>query len=191
MSDETPISSGISDDRVEKLEPLVPVSAVDKSTLPVVSISPSKQKALSILGAERAKDGQGTIKQHERGILGEFAVAKYLGIPEQIDEQIYENGDDGYDIVFNGKLIDVKTVGPQVNNPFLPVSTYGELNADFYILVQQLNQSKYQIYGYAHRLLVKKSHTLTFTHNKLCSPDRFDDQVYAVEQDALKPIGRL
>jgi hypothetical protein len=180
-----------SEDINEFLEPLVPVSEVASSKLPVESIQPSRLEALSVVGAKRAKDSRGTISDHEQGIFGEFAVAKYFGIPNQIDKEIYENGDPGYDIVYRKKKIDVKTVGGSVNNPFLPVSTYGELHADYYVLVQQLNRSNYRIFGYAHRLQVLQSHTIKFTHRKLHSPDRFDNEVYSVEQDRLIPIGRI
>lgn len=174
-----------------QLVPLVPVSELEKSNLPVITISPSRRNALSILGARRAKSGNGSIKHHEQGILGEFAVAKYLGIPRQIDDEIYENGDPGYDLVFQGKRIDVKTVGPQVNNPFLPVPTHTELQADYYVLAHQLNQSNYRIFGYAHRQQVRKSHTITFSHDQLRSKDQFGEEVYVVEQDVLRPIARI
>lgn len=191
---EEPQSTAITKDEDKiaiSLRPLVPVSELDISTLPIVSIAPSRLKALSIVGAQRAKDARGTIEQHEQGIFGEFAVAKYLGITEKVDTEIYEDGDPGYDLTFRGKTIDVKTVGPRVNNPFLAVSTYSELVADYYVLVQQLNFSNYRLIGYAHRLQVEQSRTLTFAHHELHAPDRFDDEVYVVEQDSLRPIARL
>lgn len=178
-------------EQAELIEPLVPVSEVDESTLPVIVIPPSRRKALAVIGAKRAKDSRGTISQHEQGIFGEFAVAKYLGIPEQIDKEIYENGDPGFDILFQDKRIDVKTVGPHVNNPFLPVSTHGDLTADFYVLIHQLNQSNYRIFGYAHRIQVSQSRTMKFTHDEFHSFNRYDDEVYVVEQDSLTPITRL
>lgn len=192
MSREDTVADESSDVNVsELLEPLVPVSDIPISELPIISISQSRLEALSVMGAERAEDSRGTIQNHEKGVFGEYVVAKHLGVPDRIDDQIYENGDPGYDLVFRGKKIDVKTVGPRANNPFLPVSTYGKLLADYYVLVQQLNRSNYRIFGYAHRLQVKRSRTLKFSHNSLHSPDRFDDEVYVVEQDRLRPVARL
>lgn len=173
----------------EALKPLIPVSELDESDYPKVYIESSKLQALSLLAAERAKTGRGTIPDHERGICGEYAFCEYLPAPLTIDREIYDGGDQGHDIEFRGNRIDVKTVGPNPNNPFLPVSTYGELTADWYVLIQQVNRGLYHIIGCAHRAVVKRSPTLTFTAPELRGSH--SDEVYAVQQDYLHPIVQL
>lgn len=181
----------IDDEVREYLEPLVPVSRLDKSELPVVTISQSKVEALSIVGAKRAKNSRGSIRNHELGILGEYAVAEHLDVPDRINTEILDDGDPGYYFIYRGRRVDIKTTGPKENNPSLRVGAHGELSADFYVLVQQLNRTNYRIIGYAPRLLVMQSEIFTFSRSKWHWPDRYGDQVYMIEQDSLRPIGRL
>lgn len=179
------------DEVLQFLEPLVPVSELDQSELPLVEIEPSRVEALYIMGASRAKDSRGTIENHVRGVRGEYAVAKHLRVPDEFDEEIYEEGDPGFDLTYRGWRIDVKTVGPQVNNPSLPVPTHGNLVADYYILVHQLNRQYYRIVGCASRPEVRHSPTFTFSRSRSLWPDRYGDEVYLVEQNRLSPIARL
>lgn len=175
----------------EHLEPLVPVSRLEASELPVVTVPQSKVEALSIVGAKRAKSGRGTIRNHELGILGEYAVAKHLGVPDRVNTEILDGGDPGYDLMYRGRRVDVKTAGPKENNPSLRVGAHRELRADFFVLAHQLNRTNYRIIGYAPRLLVKRSPIFTFSRSRRHWPDRYGDQVYMVEQDSLRQIGRL
>jgi hypothetical protein len=179
------------DDHLRYIEPLVPVSEIDTAELPVVRLEPGRVEALAELGARRAKDARGTISNHERGALGEYAVAKHLGVTGEFDTEIYEGGDPGFDLRYRGRLVDVKTVGPSVNNPRLHVSTHGSLTADYYILVQQLNRREYRVFGCAPRPVVRRSSRFRFSRSRELWHDKHGDEVYAVEQDRLRPIARL
>ncbi|WP_142856386.1 hypothetical protein [Salinigranum halophilum] len=179
------------DDILRFLKPLVPVSELDAAELPVVRLEPGRVEALAELGAMRARDGRGTIPNHERGALGEYAVSKHLGVTGEFDTEIYEGGDPGFDLRYRGMRVDVKTVGPRVNSPRLHVSTHGELTADYYILVQQLNRREYRVFGCAPRPVVRRSSTFRFSRSRRLWPDRYGDEVYVVEQDRLSPIARL
>lgn len=179
------------DEILRFLKPLVPVSELETSELPVVRLDPGRVEALAELGARRAKNSRGTIDSHEQGALGEYAVAKHLEVTEEFDTEIYEGGDPGFDLRYRGMRVDGKTVGPQVNNPRLHVSTHGELTADYYILVQQLNRREYRIFGCAPKPVVKRSPTFRFSRSRGLWPDRHGDEVYVVEQQNLSPIARL
>lgn len=163
----------------EKHRPLVSVTESDQYQPPIVEIPQRRVDALSLHAHERAKYGPGTIQRHERGILGEYAVAKYLGAPNALDTTIYEHGDPGYDLEINGQTIDVKTPGSQANNPELWVDASALLNADFYALVHQLNRTTYRLIGYAPRRLVKDA------RERLIHLDGYSDRVRAVPQNLL------
>lgn len=162
--------------------PLISVSDIPKTAQPTIEIQDSKRIPLSNLGSRRAKDSHGTIENHIRGICGEFAVAKYLGIPESLDTEIYEDGDLGWDLERNNKKIDVKTVGPHVNNPKLLISARAQIKADYYVLVQELNAHNYRIIGYAPSETVLNADTATFTINHR------QGQYRLVHQHELFPI---
>lgn len=163
-------------------EPLVSATDIEDHDSPIVQIDKGKRDALSLCGHKRAKNSPGTIRCHERGILGEYAVAKYLGIPDRVDTNIYEFGDSGYDFEYRGDTIDVKTVGPKENNPELRVNSRKPPIADYYVLAQQLNLSTYQIIGYAHRQAVCNART------RLMRLDGYCKRVFALPQDQLYPL---
>lgn len=160
---------------------MIPVAALRRYSPAVVSISEGKRKALSLYAHKRAKNSPGSITQHERGILGEYAVAKNLDIINRVDTNIYEYGDDGYDLIYRGDTIDVKTVSSRANNPELWVNARKPLEADWYVLVQQLNVSKYQIMGYAPHDTVEQATVRTIICDDYC------DRVRAVGPDQLIP----
>jgi len=191
MSGERQSAAGsIIDEVLQYVGPLVPVSEMDQSDLPIIDLSSSKVEAISLVATKRAVDGRGSIKNHERGALGEYAAAKHLGIPGEFDDEIYEDGDPGFDLMYRGSKIDVKTVGPQANNPFLQVPTRGELTADYYLLVHQLSRKCYRVIGYAPRPVVARSETFTYSMSEKFD-DRYGDEVYKVDQDRLAPVAHL
>lgn len=161
--------------------PLVSVADIDEYEPPIETIPEECANALSLLAHERAKESPGTITTHERGILGEYAVAQNLDIVDQFDDRIYEYGDGGVDLVFNDKTIDVKTTNPRANNPELWVNTRQRLRADWFVLVQQLNLRTYRIIGCAPRETVESAPTRRI----LC--DDYADRVRTVEPDLLTP----
>jgi hypothetical protein len=163
-------------------DPLVSVSEMPKAVQPTVEISDAKRIPLSELGTMRARGGPGSIENHIRGIMGEFAVAKFFGVPEKVDDEIYEHGDPGYDLQIDGKTIDVKTVDPRANNPGLMVDATRNIEADYYVLVQELNANTYRIIGYAPAPVVKNADV------RPLRLDGYTKRLRVVEQYDLFPI---
>lgn len=163
-------------------DPLVSVSEMPKSSQPIVEIPDTKRIPLSQLGTERARGGPGSIEDHIRGIMGEFAVAKFFGVPDKVDDEIYEYGDPGYDLEIDGNTIDVKTVAPRANNPCLMVDENMDVVADYYILVQELNANVYRIIGYAPSNIVEHADV------RRLNLDGYAERVKTVDQYDLFPI---
>lgn len=138
-------------------KPLVPASRIPIQSKPIIEIPANIRHCLEELGTKRAMNSRGTIEENIRGIKGEWAVAKYLGIENNIDTEIYDYGDGGVDLRYQGQSIDVKTVGRRANNPNLWVDKNIKLNASKYVLAQELNPSLYQIHGYAFKSEVDKA----------------------------------
>lgn len=153
---------------------------------PTVHIPSHRRHALSQLALQRAKSGRGDHTDHERGIYGEFAVAKWLDYEnpvDALDKTIYQQGGDpGYDLVYRGRTIDVKTVGPRWSSPALLVSAFGDLRAEFYVLAQQLNVSNYRILGYAPRSVVADApvRSISYPYDQ--------NKVHFIQQQDLFPI---
>lgn len=92
-----------------------PYSDVDEDYYHVSLTNEEVQKARRLAeGRDSAKIGAGRIDAdqdrrdvHRRGVEGEIAVARYLGV--DVDEQVYSRGDDGSDLTYNTFDIDVKT----------------------------------------------------------------------------------
>ena len=162
--------------------PLVSVSEMPKTVQPTIEIPDAKRIPLSELGTKRARDGPGSIENHIRGIMGEFAVAKFFGVPEKVDDEIYEYGDAGYDLQIDGKTIDVKTVDPRANNPGLMIDSTRNIVADYYVLVQELNANTYRLIGYAPAPVVENADV------RLLHMDGYAKKLKVVEQVDLFPI---
>jgi hypothetical protein len=90
---------------------LIPASVLPETAFPTVRIEDNRYAPIAAHGAQRAK-GRGDIERHTLGILGEYAAAKFLGVPHEIDTEVYENGDPGYDFEVGGWRVDVKTAKP-------------------------------------------------------------------------------
>lgn len=159
--------------------PLVSVTESKQYRPPVVSILKRRCTALSLHAHERAKHGPGSIRQHELGILGEYAVAKYMGEPEAFDTTVYDHGDPGYDLRITGQTIDVKTASNRANNPELWIDASASLDAEFYALVHQLNYTTYQLIGYAPRQMVEEARIRRIQLDGYC------ERVRAIPQDNL------
>ena len=85
---------------------------------------------------------------HLTGVIGELAVAElYSG---SIDRGIYERGDEGYDLLFDGTSIDVKTnQTTALTRPDLIVPTHPAPSADYYYLVHWFEPHSARVVGYA------------------------------------------
>lgn len=161
---------------------LVSVADLPDELFPTICIPENRYGPLTSHGTKRARHSPGSVDDHIRGILGEFAVASLFNVPERVDTRLYESGDQGFDLVINGSRIDVKTAGPRVNNPRLMVDADEELRADLYVLVQELSSRVYRILGYAPLGVVAQASVSEFS-------GRFGvNRVRAVEQDQLSPL---
>ena len=162
--------------------PLISVADLSETSFPTVPIPDNRYLPLTEHGTRRARNSPGTTDNHIQGILGEFALAELLCIPNQVDTQLYENGDPGYDLQYRGYTIDVKTTNPRMNNPQLMVDCQKQLNADFYVLVQEVGARHYQVLGYAPRCIVESAPVKEFG----TVPGY--NRVRIVDQDRLFPI---
>lgn len=160
---------------------LIPASTLPETAFPTVTIPDNRYAPLTEHGARRAKGSHGTIQNHERGILGEFAAADFFGVPNRVDTQVYEFGDPGYDFEIGGWRVDVKTANPRWQRPSLMVDAKKELTADFYVLVHQLAQQCYRVIGYASAAMVARAPTRQIGLHPA-------KEVRMVEQDRLIPL---
>lgn len=88
-------------------------------------------KDLSVVRDKRIDKSVGKVKGHFIGLLGEYIVSKY--IESQMNLELYPRGhDDGYDMTYAGKTIEVKTL--QGSLIFGPGSLDEEFSADIAIL---------------------------------------------------------
>ena len=163
-------------------EPLVSAIEAPDWFKPIIEFPIEKYRALSIAGTKRANGAPGEPEKHIRGICGEYAVAKLLGISDQVDTDIYEYGDGGFDLKLGDKIIDVKTAGPHVSTPSILTDPRKEVRADYYVLVQQVGQTAYKILGYAPAPVVEDAYVLEL------SRDEYTERVRTVEQHDLFPL---
>lgn len=137
------------------LRPLVSTADVPRRLQPTTQIPSTQLDVLEQHGKRRARNGaRGSEGNHVMGILGEVAAARYLGVEDRVDTNLYENGDGGVDFSYRGVTIDVKTVGRHRSDPALTVDAYQELRADYYVLVDRIGQNEYRLVGYAPRHFV-------------------------------------
>lgn len=162
---------------------LIPASVLPETAFPTVRIEDNRYAPIAAHGAQRAK-GPGDIDRHTLGILGEYAAAKFLGVPEdeRIDTENYEDGDPGYDFEAGGWRVDVKTANHRWQRPSLMVdATKNPTAADFYVLAHKLAQQTYRIIGYAPASVVAETPTRNIgTH--------WAKHVREVEQDRITPL---
>lgn len=160
---------------------LIPASVLPERAFPLVNIPDHRYNSLVLHGTKRAKNAPGTIEHHILGILGEFAAAKFFGVPEKVDTEIYEHGDPGYDFEVGGWRVDVKTARPEQQRPSLIVGTAQELKADFYLLAHELAATRYQIIGYTPRAVVEHAPVRTFRLRGM-------NRIREVEQGCIVPL---
>lgn len=173
----------------QKLTPLLPVSDIPDRYFPVVRISDEERTALELLGMERAKTSPGSIEAHVRGIMGEYAVAELFSV--DIDSNIYDGGDPGFDLCVNGKLVDVKTANQRQNNPSLLVDATQDLFADYYVLVQELSRCSYRVFGYASVEVVAAARIVSFPPESPVHDVVPSSEVRVVEQHQIEPLVSL
>lgn len=137
------------------LTPLISAARIPISMRPTIPLEENTFYPLKDHGSRRAQNGaRGSPENHQKGILGEGALASYLGIGGEVDTALYERGDGGVDLSFYGSTINVKTVGRHRSTPALTVDTYQELRADYYALVHRVGKTNFRLVGYAPRKFV-------------------------------------
>lgn len=142
--------------------PLVSASQLSKAEFPYQHISEERLYPLEEHARQIAQTTSGSPENHLAGLLGEDAVAKYLGIEDELNTEVYaDGGDGGADLQYRGATIDVKTVGRQESNPPLTVNAYDSLTADYYALVSRIGKSDFLLIGYAPREFVANAPQLS------------------------------
>jgi hypothetical protein len=137
------------------LTPLVTAADLPETSLPVQQIPEDLYYVLEDHGERRVENGTlGSSRNHKMGILGEGALATFLDTRHSVDTSLYDRGDGGIDLVFNGATIDVKTRGRHRSTPSLTVDAYQELRADYYALVHRIGLTNFRLIGYAPRKFV-------------------------------------
>lgn len=163
-------------------QPLIPASALPERAFHVESIPDNRYLPLAEHGTQRARGSLGSEENHRCGVFGEFAAARFFGLSaDDVDTQVYEYGDPGYDFEVRGYRIDVKTTKQYYSRPSLMVDAEKELVADFYMLVHQLAERCYRIIGYASRQAVANARTRYVGEY---SPR----EVRVIDQDGLIPL---
>lgn len=161
---------------------LITVADLPTDIFPTLRIPENRYLPLTEHGTKRAYHAPGSPEHHIRGILGEFAVADLFHVPNRVDTCIYEYGDPGFDFRLNGFRVDVKTAGPQENNPRLLVGADSEIQADLYILAQELSSRVYRVLGYAPADVVEDAPVCEF-------PQRIGaSRVRVIKRDQLAPL---
>jgi hypothetical protein len=137
----------------DALEPLTPAAQLAYDDYPVIPIPENRRSMIQHHTREIAENSYGNPQNHLTGKLGEFAVAKYLGIgplKQELDLSIYtDGGDGGFDLIYDGEKIEVKTVGAQTEDPALRIDHTKPLIADRYILTRQMSKTDIQLIGWA------------------------------------------
>lgn len=82
---------------------------------------------------------------HFVGAMGEYVVARELGIP--VNEEIYLGGDDGVDFVYYGKTLQVKTIMYGGPDPWIVFNHLSDFKAWACIPVQIKNPVTVEILG--------------------------------------------
>lgn len=155
--------------------PLVSAEQLTLTDYPLIHIPENKVYALGEVARNLAEQWSGTPEDHLTGKIGEYSVAKPLGIEKSINTDVIpDGGDDGVDLNYRGATIDVKTVGRHRSNPALTVDVYKPLHADYYVLASRISKTDVRLIGYVPRQFVANAPTRH--HNG--EPYHFVDQRY-------------
>ena len=135
--------------------PLFSVEQLDVGDYPLVHVPQERVFAFGEFARRLAADWKGTATRHLLGKLGEFSLARPLGIADHVDTEIYpDGGDGGVDLRYRGATIDVKTVGQHRRDPALTVDAFEPLTADYYALASRVSKTDVRLVGYAPREFV-------------------------------------
>lgn len=155
--------------------PLISAEKLSVADYPLIHVPENKIYALGEVARKLAEQWNGTPEDHLIGKIGEYSVAKPLGITKNVNTDVIpDGGDDGFDLNYRGATIDVKTVGQHRTNPALTVDAYKPLRADYYVLASRISKTDVRLIGYAPRQFVANAPTKQ--HNG--EPYHFVDQRY-------------
>lgn len=161
--------------------PLISAADVPLPQFPIVHIRQGRRAALVERARQMAESWYSEPRDHIKGLLGEAALAKFLGIESELNVEVYtDGGDGGVDLRYHGASIDVKTVGQHYSDPPLTVDVYESLTADYYVLASQIGCSDIRLIGYAPRRFVANA--------PQC--DSEGGKYHIVWQDYLYPFSR-
>ena len=142
--------------------PLISVEQLSLSDYPIVHIPEERLYALREHAHRRSENWNGTVDDHLLGLLGEFGLARPLGVTKSLDTEIYaDGGDGGIDLRYRGATIDVKTVGRHRRDPSLTVNAYKPLTADYYALASRISETDIRLIGYTPREFVANAPILS------------------------------
>ncbi|WP_459192057.1 hypothetical protein [Halosimplex sp. J119] len=91
----------------------------------------------------------GSEKVHLTGKVGEIVAADILGVP--LDNDIYPDGDPGYDSRVGETTLDIKTTATDCSKPKLIVAADDTPSADYFILVHIADSETCRVIGFADR----------------------------------------
>jgi len=171
--------------------PLISVADLSDRCFPTRRIPQNERTSLELNGIERAKNSPGStqIQNDVRGIIGEYVVADLFGA--EVNTEIYQGGDGGYDFCVDGMLVDVKTRNPRCNNPDLLVDANENLRADYYVLAQELSSCTYRVIGYASARTVQNARIMEISPESPASRVVKSNKVRVVGQHELRPITEM
>jgi len=161
--------------------PLVSAERLSIASYPTIRIPEERLYALEERADRIADSWSGTADNHRTGLLGEDAVARYLGVKDSLNVEVYaDGGDGGVDLEYRGATIDVKTVGQHRTDPSLTVDAYEPLTADYYVLASRLGGIDFRLIGYVPRWFVANAPVQTHQ----------GEQYHIVDQRYLFPFPR-
>lgn len=144
--------------------PLFSAADIAVEDYPIVHIPERRVHPIESHAEQIADHSPGPVEKHQTGKVGEYAVAKRLGVQDEIDFQVCtDGGDGGFDLIYNGIKIDVKTLSRSRADPDLMVNRYQPLRADYYLLASRVSKTDVRLIGVAPRKFVADAPL--FNHN--------------------------
>jgi hypothetical protein len=158
---------------------LIDLTRAEISLLELMARQRYQPKLAAGFGASKADDKSSFHEVNVRGVVGEYAVAKYLDLP--LNTESYGLwGDSGHDLIYRGKTLQVKFNTHFDGDLYFPKAD--KFISDYGVLVVREALYRVRIAGYIDR----ESFML---HKQVKNYGKND--VWAVEQRHLMPIEAL
>jgi hypothetical protein len=134
------------------IQPLNPAAELAYHEYPVIQIPENRRTPIKRRAQDIAEQWFGDPEDHFIGKIGEWAVASYLGVENQLDLEVYaDGGDGGFDLDYDGQSIEIKTARQGTEQPRLPIGHKEPLNAEWYVLAKRIGKTNVQLIGAAPR----------------------------------------